>query len=308
MPFVGDELYKYVRVEMQSFLRINVTELIPHLHCLTQMDEERVRAVDRMEGNEAAVPILLDLVRRRRNWERQLINALRRNEYEDLAVGLENKFHSLAPRRPSAPGGPSARFPTQATADNSSVTHVSSPPRSQSVVPGGPSPTLVVAGDQLAFPDVIPPAAHLQPDVTGLQPTVQDQYSVSSPPAPSPPAQSPPAPQLVSDTPMLNASVQSTVVLQTVSGTPMLNAPVQSTTVPLSVPATLLPNTPGQSTPVVGMQVPNTPAQSTPCPQTVPGTSSLRSPGTQSTPSTPVSGIHHATSLRHASCCFKRLW
>lgn len=306
MTFAGEKLYKYVKVEMESFLRINVTELIPHLHCLTQMDQERVRAIDRMEGNEAAVPILLDLVRRRRNWERQLINALRRNEYEDLAVGLENEFHSLAPRRQSAPGGPSVRFPTQATADKSSVRHVSSPSRSQSVAPGGPSPTLVVAGDQLAFPDAIPPAAHLQPGVTGLQPTVQGQHSVFSTPAPSPPA-----PQLVSNTPMLNASVQSTTAPQPVPNTPMLSTPVQSTvvlqpvpdtpivyfdtpvqstTVPLSVPDTLLPNTPGQSTPVVGTQVPNTPAQSTPCPQTVPGTSSLRSPGTQATPSTPVSG------------------
>ncbi|XP_078265174.1 mitochondrial antiviral-signaling protein [Rhinoraja longicauda] len=304
MTFVGDALYSYIRVEMQSFLRINVTELLPHLSCLTQMDQERVRALVKTEGNEAAVPILLDSVRRRRNWERQLIDALCINGNEDLAVGLENKLESLAPRRQSAPGGTSARFPTQATVDNSSVTHVSPPPRSQSVAPGGPSPTLIVAGDRLAFPDIIPPAAYLQPDITGLQPTVQAQHSASSTPAPSPAApqlasdtpmlntsvQSTPAPQPAPDTPMHNTPVQSTAVLETVSGTPMLNVPVQSTTVPLSVPDTPLPNTPGQSTAVVGTQVPNTPAQSTPFPQTVPGTSSPRSPETQSTPSTPVSG------------------
>ncbi|XP_051866416.1 mitochondrial antiviral-signaling protein isoform X2 [Pristis pectinata] len=104
MPFVGDELYKYIKERMPSFLLVNVTELLPHLSCLTQMDQERVRAQVRMEGNESAVPMLLDSVRRRRNWERQLINALRRNEYHDLADGLENKLGSLAPRRQSPPG------------------------------------------------------------------------------------------------------------------------------------------------------------------------------------------------------------
>ncbi|XP_069779667.1 mitochondrial antiviral-signaling protein isoform X2 [Narcine bancroftii] len=105
MTFEAEELYKYIRERMARFLVVNVIELLPHLPCLTQMDQERIRAQVKMEGNEAVVPLLLDSVRRRRNWERQLINALKNTEFEDLANDLETKLVSLAPRSHSASGG-----------------------------------------------------------------------------------------------------------------------------------------------------------------------------------------------------------
>ncbi|GCC30007.1 hypothetical protein chiPu_0008451 [Chiloscyllium punctatum] len=99
MSYVSDELYKYIRGRMTEFLKINTVELLPHLPCLTQMDQEKIRAEARYEGNEAAVPLFLDFVRRRRNWERELINALRNKEYNDLAAILEHKLECLAPKR-----------------------------------------------------------------------------------------------------------------------------------------------------------------------------------------------------------------
>ncbi|XP_048394352.2 microtubule-associated protein RP/EB family member 1 isoform X2 [Stegostoma tigrinum] len=150
MSYVSDELYKYLRGRMTDFLKINAVELLPHLPCLTQMDQEKIRAEAKYEGNEAAIPILLDSVRRRQNWERQLINALRNKEYNDLAGILEQKLESLAPRRNVSPSV--ASHPNHSAVDSSTIVVVPfqsapfdvSPPRH-------PSSSVTVA-DNSQFP------------------------------------------------------------------------------------------------------------------------------------------------------------
>ncbi|XP_062903157.1 mitochondrial antiviral-signaling protein [Mobula hypostoma] len=331
MSYVSDELYKYVRESMPSFLLVNVNELLPHLSCLTQMDQEKIRAQVKMEGNESAVPIFLDFVRRRRDWGRQLINALRMHDYHDLADGLETKLESLAPRRRSAPGGTSVPFPVQATPYNSSSTDFLSPPRSQfpASLPDNQPHTAVVADNQQSSSSIAQTAVQLQPNVTGLQPAVHDRHLTSGIPVPSalvpqsvpgtpisnkPAAYSTPVTQPVPCTPLSNvSSVYSTPV----PGTPNSNPPsVYSTPVPQSVPGTLISNTAaahstpvpqsGLGTPIVkdsrqpptvpqsalDTEAPHTPAQGTSVPHTMPGTSSPIPPVEQSMPSTTAPGPH----------------
>ncbi|XP_048448387.1 serine-rich adhesin for platelets-like isoform X2 [Rhincodon typus] len=160
MSYVSDELYKYLRGRMTDYLKINAVELLPHLPCLTQMDQEKIRAEAKYEGNEAAVPILLDSVRRRQNWERQLINALRNKEYNDLADFLEQKLESLAPRRNVSPSV--ASHPNHAAADSSTIAVVPfqsapfdvSPPRN-------PSSSVTVADNSQFPPTAFHPADYL---------------------------------------------------------------------------------------------------------------------------------------------------
>ncbi|XP_042194084.1 mitochondrial antiviral-signaling protein isoform X1 [Callorhinchus milii] len=95
MTYVSDKLYKYIRNRQPDFLKINAVELLPHLPCLTQMDLETTNACARNDGNERAVPHLLDCCKRRKGWEMQLIQALEKKEYTDLASDLKQEFQSL---------------------------------------------------------------------------------------------------------------------------------------------------------------------------------------------------------------------
>ncbi|XP_072432828.1 uncharacterized protein [Chiloscyllium punctatum] len=169
MSYVSDELYKYIRGRMTEFLKINTVELLPHLPCLTQMDQEKIRAEARYEGNEAAVPLFLDFVRRRRNWERELINALRNKEYNDLAAILEHKLECLAPKRNV--GGLHSNRPA---ADSSAIPAVPfrsapydvSPPRN-------PSSSVAVADHSEISPTGFLPADYLPAQSPSNQTMVQ---------------------------------------------------------------------------------------------------------------------------------------
>ncbi|XP_067838138.1 mitochondrial antiviral-signaling protein [Heptranchias perlo] len=229
MSFVSDELYKYIRRRMSDFLIINTLELLPHLHCLTQMDQEKIKAEAKHEGNESAVPTLLDSVRRRQNWERQLINALRRNEYNHLADDLERKLESLAPRRPVANVGASAvpqaysaaadsstvdlipptraplavSHPNNAAADSSTV-HVVPPLRAPFAVslPNNPSGSVTVPDNSESSPRGFPSAGYL--------PTQPSSYA-----AVQQPSAGKPAVQLLAPT----ANQQSSALLVAASST-----------------------------------------------------------------------------------------
>ncbi|XP_043556600.1 mitochondrial antiviral-signaling protein isoform X2 [Chiloscyllium plagiosum] len=156
MSYVSDELYKYIRGRMTEFLKINTVELLPHLPCLTQMDQEKIRAEAKYEGNEAAVPLFLDFVRRRRNWERELINALRNKEYNDLADILEHKLECLAPKNSSViPVVPFRSAPYDV-----------SPPRN-------PSSSVAVADHSEISPTVFLPADYLPAQPPSNQTMVQ---------------------------------------------------------------------------------------------------------------------------------------
>ncbi|XP_059821657.1 mitochondrial antiviral-signaling protein [Hypanus sabinus] len=299
MSYASAELYKYVKERMPSFLPVNVTELLPYLSCLTQMDQERIRAQVRLEGNESAVPIFLDSVRRRRNWERQLINALRMCDYHELADGLETKLESLAPRRRSASGGTSAPFPAPATPYDSSSTDFVSPPRPQS---SASLPAVFVGDNQQSTSSIAQTAIQLQP-------AVHDRHLASDTPVPSALV-----PQSVPGTPISNVpAAYSTPVTQPVPCTPLSDIPsVYSTPAPgtpnsnpASVYSTPVPQS-GLGTPMVkdsmqpptvpqsalDTQAPHTPAQGTSMPHIVPGTSSPILPVEQSMSSTTAPGPH----------------
>ncbi|XP_029449446.1 mitochondrial antiviral-signaling protein isoform X2 [Rhinatrema bivittatum] len=97
MKFAEEQLARYVNRNM-DFQHIKVLELLPYLNCLTETDQEELRAIINNKGNQNAVWPLLNALQRRSNWPTYFIAALRRFEYTELADELQHQFDSLALR------------------------------------------------------------------------------------------------------------------------------------------------------------------------------------------------------------------
>ncbi|XP_067389651.1 mitochondrial antiviral-signaling protein isoform X2 [Emydura macquarii macquarii] len=105
MGFAEDKVYEYIKQNMPDFHCIRVNQLIRHLPCLSDADREEIAAYDDRKGNEHAVGELFVRLKCRRDWVRQFIRALRRNEQQDLADRVESEYnaHQVRPRN-NAPG------------------------------------------------------------------------------------------------------------------------------------------------------------------------------------------------------------
>uniref|UniRef100_UPI00398EE107 uncharacterized protein n=1 Tax=Pristiophorus japonicus TaxID=55135 RepID=UPI00398EE107 len=304
MPYAGDELYKYIRSRMPDFFIINVVELLPHLHCLSQMDQEKIKAEAKYNGNEFAVPTLLDSVRRRGNWERLLIDALWSNAYNHLADDLERKLESLTPRRPVVNPGASAFSHPNSTAAASSMVYDTSPPRAPLAVslPNNSLGTVAAADNSESTPRVFSPADYLPSHANGLQSSggiCVAQCSGGTPVPVTPVVQTlagPPVPV----TPVVQSSggtpVPVTPVVQTLAGPPVPVTPVVQSSggppVPVTHVAQSSGGTPVPVTPVVqtlaGPPVPVTPVVQTSAGPPVPVTPVVQSSGGPPVPVSPV--------------------
>ncbi|XP_078080053.1 uncharacterized protein LOC144500648 [Mustelus asterias] len=248
MSYVSDELFKYIRQRMPDFFIINTVELLPHLPCLTQMDQEKINATAKHEGNEAAVPILLDFVRRRNNWERQLINALRTKEYYDLADDLEYKLESLGPRRNVA-----VSPPNRAAAHSSLVPAVppSSAPAAVSL-PQNPSRSVIIADNSTSSPGVFSPASYLPTHPSSNQPVLQP--SAGTPVVPSSaniPVVQPSTNIPLAQSPANIPVVQSSANIPAVQPSPDISVVQPSANIPVAQPSANIPKVqPWAGTPV----------------------------------------------------------
>ncbi|XP_030046874.1 mitochondrial antiviral-signaling protein [Microcaecilia unicolor] len=127
MGVVEEELEKYIRANMHKFRRIHVEELLPYLACLSQTDQEELRAHLNNKGNLLTVWHLLTNIQRRNGWPTNLINTLRTFEYTDLADELQHKYDSLIGRShqnntPVAPSAAATPPPAEATAVTAAAT------------------------------------------------------------------------------------------------------------------------------------------------------------------------------------------
>nr|XP_033808760.1 mitochondrial antiviral-signaling protein [Geotrypetes seraphini]XP_033808768.1 mitochondrial antiviral-signaling protein [Geotrypetes seraphini] len=172
MGFAEDELEEYIRKNPEKFQYINVEELLPFLTCLTQVDQERLRADLNNKGNQLTIWNLFNYLRCRNKWPDTLIKALRKFEYP-VADELQRKYDFLVgrPHQNNTPVTQSAAVtPLPAVVTVISVmaaemdTHHS---QKKSVSP----------------PAVLPSVqSHLQsfPVVNSASPAVQDNLSFSS--------------------------------------------------------------------------------------------------------------------------------
>ncbi|XP_067389650.1 mitochondrial antiviral-signaling protein isoform X1 [Emydura macquarii macquarii] len=94
MGFAEDKVYEYIKQNMPDFHCIRVNQLIRHLPCLSDADREEIAAYDDRKGNEHAVGELFVRLKCRRDWVRQFIRALRRNEQQDLADRVESEYNA----------------------------------------------------------------------------------------------------------------------------------------------------------------------------------------------------------------------
>ncbi|XP_038649179.1 flocculation protein FLO11-like isoform X2 [Scyliorhinus canicula] len=276
MSYASEELYKFICSKMPDYFIIKTVELLPHLSCLTQMDQEKIRAIDRNDGNEAAIPILFDSIRRRNNWETQIINALRKKEYYYLADDLEHKLESLAPRRNVTPN--------RAAANSSLVPAVPTPSAPVTVLlPQNPSNSITIADNSRSSPASNMPT-HPSPNWPVLQPSAGMPLAQPSAgmPVVQPPAGMPVTQPLVG-TPVVQP-LAGIPVTQPSAGTPVTQP---SAGTPVSQPSVGTPAVqPSAGTPV------SQPSVGTPAVESSVGTpaveSSVGTPAVESSVGTPA--------------------
>ncbi|XP_067099812.1 mitochondrial antiviral-signaling protein isoform X1 [Osmerus mordax] len=215
MSFAGDKLYNdYIRKNMGTFnSTVKVTEIMPHLPCLTQSDRDEIGAKREQAGNYNAMQLLVDCLKRRENWSEELISALRACEHYALAQVVQDKYNSFLvnPKSPSpattvvkahvhpAPT-PNPSLPIPESSDDSASASPAQPAPLAEPAPQ-PSPPLRVAVDPPPAPQPSPPLMAAVDPPPAPQPSPPLMAAVDPPPAPqpSPPLMAavdpPPAPQ-----------------------------------------------------------------------------------------------------------------
>ncbi|KAL4640230.1 mitochondrial antiviral-signaling protein [Arapaima gigas] len=112
MTFASEKLYKgYLRHNLSKFVNtVKPTEIMVHLHCLTDSDRDEIYAKKESRGNYDATVLLLDCLKRREKWPEQLIQALKECEHFQLSQEIEMEYNSLKlpmNGRSAPAGGPS---------------------------------------------------------------------------------------------------------------------------------------------------------------------------------------------------------
>ncbi|KAJ8281082.1 hypothetical protein GJAV_G00063300 [Gymnothorax javanicus] len=117
MTYANDKLYDgFIRNEMGRIgKKVRVCEILPYLPCLTQSDRDEINAKDNVSGNSAAMPMLLDYLKRRRNWPDQFIRALEICEHWELANEIRAEYKLLLSPRNAAAAPAANAFPIQAS-------------------------------------------------------------------------------------------------------------------------------------------------------------------------------------------------
>nr|XP_045012888.1 mitochondrial antiviral-signaling protein isoform X1 [Jaculus jaculus] len=100
MTFAEEKTYKYIYRNHSRFCRVNVMEILPLLPCLTQSDQDRLRASYAQQGNQDTLWELFNRLQRRTGWVVLFIRALRTCEFLDLADEVAGVYQSYLPPVP----------------------------------------------------------------------------------------------------------------------------------------------------------------------------------------------------------------
>ncbi|NXP22299.1 MAVS protein, partial [Scytalopus superciliaris] len=135
MGLAEDKVYGHITRNLRHFGTIRVASLADSLTCLVDSDRDELHAREEMRGSQATVFKFYQMLRCRRDWVPDLIQALRHNNAGHLADEVQEVYDTWR-HRPSAPATASS-LPRNAHPAASSTSAQTPSPR-PSPAPGAP--------------------------------------------------------------------------------------------------------------------------------------------------------------------------
>ncbi|NXF99539.1 MAVS protein, partial [Sakesphorus luctuosus] len=135
MGLAEEKVYSHIMRNLRHFGTIRVASLADSLTCLVDSDRDELHAREEMRGSQATVFKFYQLLRCRKDWVMDLIQALRHNNAGHLADEVQEVYDTWKPR-PSAPTTTSS-LPSNACPATSS-TGAQTPSPQPNPAPGAP--------------------------------------------------------------------------------------------------------------------------------------------------------------------------
>ncbi|NWQ63879.1 MAVS protein, partial [Neopipo cinnamomea] len=135
MGLAEEKVYSHIMRNLKHFGTIHVGSLADSLTCLVDSDRDELHAREEMRGSQATVFKFYQLLRCRKDWVLDLIQALRHNNAGHLADEVQEVYDTWKPR-PSAPATASS-LPSNARPTSSSVS-AQTPSLRPNSAPGAP--------------------------------------------------------------------------------------------------------------------------------------------------------------------------
>ncbi|NXK37577.1 MAVS protein, partial [Piprites chloris] len=107
MGLAEEKVYSHIMRNLKHFGTIHVGSLADSLTCLVDSDRDELHAREEMRGSQATVFKFYQLLRCRKDWVLDLIQALRHNNAGHLADEVQEVYDTWKPR-PSAPAAASS--------------------------------------------------------------------------------------------------------------------------------------------------------------------------------------------------------
>ncbi|XP_032540810.1 mitochondrial antiviral-signaling protein [Chiroxiphia lanceolata] len=107
MGLAEEKVYSHIMRNLKHFGTIHVGSLADSLTCLVDSDRDELHAREEMRGSQATVFKFYQLLRCRKDWVQDLIQALRHNNAGHLADEVQEVYDTWKPR-PSAPAAGSS--------------------------------------------------------------------------------------------------------------------------------------------------------------------------------------------------------
>ncbi|KFW76906.1 Mitochondrial antiviral-signaling protein, partial [Manacus vitellinus] len=135
MGLAEEKVYSHIMRNLKHFGTIHVGSLADSLTCLVDSDRDELHAREEMRGSQATVFKFYQLLRCRKDWVQDLIQALRHNNAGHLADEVQEVYDTWKPR-PSAPAADSS-LPSNARPAASSLS-AQTPSLRPNSAPGAP--------------------------------------------------------------------------------------------------------------------------------------------------------------------------
>ncbi|NWU05517.1 MAVS protein, partial [Cephalopterus ornatus] len=135
MGLAEEKVYSHIMRNLKHFGTIHVGSLADSLTCLVDSDRDELHAREEMRGSQATVFKFYQLLRCRKDWVPDLVQALRHNNAGHLADEVQEVYDTWKPR-PSAPAAASS-LPSNAHPAASSIS-AQTPSLRPNSAPGAP--------------------------------------------------------------------------------------------------------------------------------------------------------------------------
>ncbi|NWR90563.1 MAVS protein, partial [Furnarius figulus] len=135
MGLAEEKVYSHIMRNLRHFGTIRVASLADSLTCLVDSDRDELHAREEMRGSQATVFKFYQLLRCRKDWVPDLIQALRHNNAGHLADEVQEVYDTW--RHPLSAPGTASSLPSNASPAASSTGAQTPPPR-PNPAPGAP--------------------------------------------------------------------------------------------------------------------------------------------------------------------------